>query len=169
MGDRHRDPGVVCRRPGGRVRRHELGLGCGSRRRRDGPGSSGWDPDPLRGRGASLVQASVAGSIAQPIPLNGLHTPRRSRLLRDFEQAARRVKPLIVSGYGVQAAEEWMGEARRDFDSLIPAIPYLGGKQPFTQFVISSAWCLAIYRTLDRRHEPLETLGGVVLALVWGF
>jgi len=101
--------------------------------------------------------------------LNGYHTPRRSRLLRDFEQAARRVKPLIVSGYGVQAAEEWMGEARRDFDSLIPAIPYLGGKQPFTQFVISSAWCLAIYRTLDRRHEPLETLGGLILDLSEAF
>jgi len=73
----------------------------------------------------------VAGLIAMPFPLNGYHTPRRSRLLRDFEQAARRVKPLIVSGYGVPAAEELMGEARREFDSLIPAIPYLGGKQAF--------------------------------------
>ena len=75
----------------------------------------------------------------------------------------------IVSRYGLQAAKELMGEARREFESLIPGIPYLGGKQPFTQFVISSAWFLAIYRTLSRRREPLEAVGRLLFDLSEAF
>jgi hypothetical protein len=50
-------------------------------------------------------------------------------------------------------------ETRKEYEALIPQLPYIGGKQPFTQFIISTAWSLALYRVLTRRGEAVEQIG----------
>lgn len=100
-----------------------------------------------------------------PAALDGYYVARRTRLLRDFDRAARRVRPLVASRYGATSSKELLTEVRQELNGLIPAIPYLGGKQPFTQFVISSAWLLAIYRVLLRREEPMSAIGKLIFDL----
>ncbi len=40
-------------------------------------------------------------------------------------------------------------EVRLEYERLIPDLPYVGGRQPFTQLVIHTAWGLAQYRVLQ--------------------
>lgn len=41
-------------------------------------------------------------------------------------------------------------------------MPYIGGKQPFTQFLIASAWYLALYRVLKAHGKNVEETGELI-------
>jgi hypothetical protein len=53
-------------------------------------------------------------------------------------------------------------EARQEYESLIPQLPYIGGKQPFTQFIISTGWYLAMYRVLKTHGKTVEETGRMI-------
>jgi hypothetical protein len=84
---------------------------------------------------------------------------RRRKLLQEFDKTLSRVRGLFVSRYGEEAVEAMLREARQEYEVLIPQLPDIGGKQPFTQFLISTAWFLAMYRVLKRRGETMEEIG----------
>ncbi len=83
---------------------------------------------------------------------------RKNKLLREFDQVVAKVKPLVVARYG-EAADALTAEAREEYAALIPQLPYLGGRQPFTQFLIATAWYLALYRVIQRRGGTVEEVG----------
>ena len=60
---------------------------------------------------------------------------------------------------GEGLAQAMAAESRQEFELLIPQLPYVGGKQPFTQFVLSTGWFLAMYRALQRRGGTVEEAG----------
>lgn len=101
------------------------------------------------------------GSAPQPIG-DGSYLAAREKLLRDFDRALRRVRALFVARFGAEPTAALAEEARAEYSALIPQMPYLGGQQPFTQFVVSSAWFLALYRVLQRRGLPLEDIGRLI-------
>jgi pimeloyl-ACP methyl ester carboxylesterase len=84
---------------------------------------------------------------------------RREWLLREFDLAVRRTRHVVAARYGVEGADEIIAETRQEYDALIPQLPYIGGKQPLTQFLISTAWFLALYRVLKRRGRSLDEAG----------
>jgi hypothetical protein len=84
---------------------------------------------------------------------------RRHKLLPEFDKTLSRVRGLFVSRYGEEAVPAMLQEARQEYEALIPQLPTIGGKQPFTQFLISTAWILAMYRVLKRRGETIEEIG----------
>jgi hypothetical protein len=94
---------------------------------------------------------------------------RKQRLLRDFDGSVKRVRGLFVSRYGEAQTNALIGETRREYEALIPQLPYIGGKQPFTQFIISTAWFLAMYRVLKARGESLETIGQLIFEIDQAF
>jgi len=81
------------------------------------------------------------------------YTSRQSKLLKEFDRAAGRVRSAFVRRYGEELTDAMIGDARQEYAALIPQLPYVGGKQPFTQFIIAVAWFLALYRVLRRRGE----------------
>jgi hypothetical protein len=87
---------------------------------------------------------------------------RKPRLLKEFDKAVARVKPVFVSHYGAERTHILLAEARREYDALIPQLPDLGGRLPFTQFIISTAWFLAMYRVLQREGSPLAEVGPLI-------
>jgi len=87
------------------------------------------------------------------------YVSRKRTLLKEFDKTLSRVRGLFVSRYGEEAAEAMLQEARQEYEALIPQLPDIGGKQPFTQFLISTAWILTMYRVLKRRGEPIEEIG----------
>lgn len=90
------------------------------------------------------------------------YVSRKRKLLRDFDRMVGRVRDVFVSPYGEEQTDALIGETRREYEALIPQLPYIGGKQPYTQFIISAAWSLAMYRVLRAQGEPLEAVGQLI-------
>ncbi len=84
---------------------------------------------------------------------------QQAQLLKEFEKVVKRIQPLIIRRYGQDQALALAREAREEYARLIPELPYIGDKQPFTQFIFSTAWFLAMYRALQRRGRSLEEAG----------
>jgi hypothetical protein len=101
--------------------------------------------------------------------MDNYYISRAPRLLREFDKAVERVKGVLVSRYGVEATDNLIKGARREYEALIPQLPYIGGKQPFTQFIIFTAWFLAMYRVLQRRGETVEQVGVLIYELGGAF
>ncbi len=89
---------------------------------------------------------------------NDYYVSRKRKLLKEFDKTLDRIRELFVSRYR-EDSEAMLQEAREEYEALIPHLPYVGGKQPFTQFLISTAWFLSMYRVLQRRGETLEEVG----------
>lgn len=84
---------------------------------------------------------------------------QKSQLLKDFDKTVRYVRDLFIAKYGRSQAEVIIAEARQEYEALIPQLPFIGGKQPFTQFIISTGWALAMYRALQRHGGTVEEAG----------
>ena len=93
---------------------------------------------------------------------NDYYVSRKRKLLKDFDKALGHVRVLLLSRYGKDLTEALVEEARQKYETLIPQLPYVGGRQPFTQFLISTAWYLAMYRVLQRRGETVEEIGTLI-------
>lgn len=92
----------------------------------------------------------------------GFYTSQKTRLLKQFDQSVSRVRNVLASRYGEALASGMIGESRQEFEALIPQLPYVGGEQPFTQFVIATAWFLAMYRALKNHGSTVEEAGRLV-------
>jgi hypothetical protein len=93
---------------------------------------------------------------------NNYYVSRKRQLLREFDKTLNRVRGVFLSRYGDEPIEAMLQEAQQEYETLIPQLPYVGGMQPFTQFLISTAWYLAMYRVLQRRGEPVEEVGTLI-------
>jgi hypothetical protein len=96
---------------------------------------------------------------------SGYYVSSKRKLLTDFDRAAGRVRGIFVNRYGRELADTMIGEARLEYEGLIAELPYIGGKQPFTRFIVATAWFLAMYRVLKARGRPLEEAGRIVYEL----
>lgn len=92
-------------------------------------------------------------------PGRGYYTSRRKRLIRDFDRVVREVGEVFEARYGLERTRAMIRRAREEYERLIPELPYVGGKQPFTQFVIASAWFLAMHRALNQEGRGVEEAG----------
>lgn len=91
----------------------------------------------------------------------GYYVSRKESLLRQFDKTIARVRSVFEARYGRAGTEAMVAEARQEYERLIPELPYVGGRQPFTQFVIFTGWFLAMYRTLQRHGRTVEEAGVV--------
>lgn len=89
---------------------------------------------------------------------NDYYVSRKRKLLKEFDRTLERIRRLFASRYG-EDSQAMLHEARQEYEILIPQLPYIGAKQPFTQFLISTAWFLSMYRVLKHRGETIEEIG----------
>ena len=100
-----------------------------------------------------------------PLPESGFYTRQASRLLKDFDRVVRLVETPISSRYGNERAPLMIQAARDEFRRLLPVLPYVGGEQPFTQFVIASGWFLALCRAMQAQGAGMEEIGQTAFQL----
>ena len=92
---------------------------------------------------------------------------RKSRHLKDFDRTAKHIRRVLVSHYGDDLAHPFLEETRREYEALIPDLPYIGGrKNRLTKSLVGSAWCLALYRALKEHGKTAEETGRVVYETV---
>ncbi len=87
------------------------------------------------------------------------YSSRSAKLLKDFDKLVHQVRGPIISQYGEEQATTMIAAARREYRELLPSLPYVGGEQPFTQFVIASGWFLAFYRVMQAGGASVREAG----------
>jgi len=87
---------------------------------------------------------------------------RRPRLLREYDSFVRYARPALARHFGAQKVDSLVAETRQEYERLIPELPYIGGKPPFTRFVIYTGLWLAVYRTAAANGKTVEEAGVLV-------
>lgn len=83
---------------------------------------------------------------------------RKLRFLWEFDLVAKSARSVLEKDFGTDA-RPMIVEIRREFESLIPQLPYIGGKQPFTEFIVFTAMFLALYRITKARGKTTKQTG----------
>jgi len=87
---------------------------------------------------------------------------RKPRLLREFDRYVKYTRPVLIRYFGEDNVIALIGETRREYENLIPQLPYIGGTQPFTQFIISTGMLLAVYWTAKGHGKALAEIGELI-------
>ncbi len=95
--------------------------------------------------------------------MSDYYTSRRWQLMAGFDLACRLVKGIAVARYGGPCAEAVMRQSRREYELLIPQLPYIGGRpNPLTPIMISAGMFLALYRAMRLQGKEIEEIGTFV-------
>jgi len=83
---------------------------------------------------------------------------RKFRFMLEFDLVARSARS-VAGRYYREDANARIADMRREFENLIPQFPYIGGKQPFTEFIVFTAMFLAMYRVNKIHGKTAEQTG----------
>lgn len=84
---------------------------------------------------------------------------RRNQMMRTFDKSLARAKPWVISWLGEEQAHRFMQEARREYEALLPRIPYIGTSPVALGFFIPTTRYLAMYRALQKQGRTVEDAG----------
>ena len=103
------------------------------------------------------IEGAVLGSC--------YYVTREQSMLREFDDAVRRVKPLLLQRYGEPFVSIVAADAQAEFQGLMPQLPYIGGRRNplLTFFLVSTAWYLALYRAMQKQGKDINELGPLIL------
>jgi hypothetical protein len=90
------------------------------------------------------------------------YNARKARFLGEFDLVAKAAYPVLDRFFENEDSRALVAGTRREFETLIPQLPYVGGKQPFTEFVVFTGMLLAIYRTSQAHGKTVEQTGELV-------
>ncbi len=90
------------------------------------------------------------------------YVAHQGRFLAEFNLLARFSYPVLLKQFDRETARRLLTETRLEFFELIPQLPYIGGKQPFTQFIVFTGIFLAVYRTLKLNGKTVEQTGALI-------
>lgn len=87
---------------------------------------------------------------------------RKQRLLKSFDRSITRSKRVLISRYGIEHTNSVISESRREYEALIPQIPFIGHRNPLLIFLLPTSRYLAIYRVLQRMGLSVEEAGQII-------
>jgi hypothetical protein len=90
------------------------------------------------------------------------YVARKSRLLKTFDTYVKYSRPVLVRHFGEGIVDTLIADTRLEYETLLPQLPYVGGKQPFTQFIVSTGMLLAVYRIARQQGRTIEQIGEIV-------
>ena len=83
----------------------------------------------------------------------------KSRMMRALDKSLARVKPFIFSWLGETQANQFLQEARLEYEALLPRIPFIGTNALSLSFFIPTTRYLAMYRALQKQGRTVEDAG----------
>ena len=87
---------------------------------------------------------------------------RKNQLIKTFDKLLTRVKASVSAWLGEEQARQFMREARQEYETLIPHIPYIGDNSLALGFFLPVTRYLAVYRALQRQGRTLEDAGRLI-------
>lgn len=93
----------------------------------------------------------------------GYYLSRKKSLLRSFDRATHWVTTPLANRYGKGFCDSVLAEARREYEALIPHIPFIGGtKNRWTSDLVESVQMLALFRAMQARGRTSEETASVL-------
>ena len=89
----------------------------------------------------------------------GYYSSRKEKLLKDFDRTAALAQGWLVARYTGEFATTLQREARREYEKLIPEIPYIQGPRAgmLNSFLLITAQELAAYKAMKKHgRQPGE-------------
>ncbi len=91
------------------------------------------------------------------------YTSQKGKLLKAFDRVRSWVEPNVTKHYGQAFASTVLQEARNEYESLLPHIPFIGGsKNRWTSELIESAQILALFRAMKAQGKTVEESAAIV-------
>jgi hypothetical protein len=88
---------------------------------------------------------------------------RKSEILTQFDTHAKAWRLFLAASYGDEFAEAVLQDAREQYETLIPEIPYIGGDEnPMTRHLVRSTTSLVLYKAMKARGKTAEEVGKVI-------
>jgi hypothetical protein len=95
------------------------------------------------------------------------YTSRKSELLEGFDELREHTRPVLTASYGAELADAIDEDAHREFESLIPEIPYIGGDgNELTDELVQASMALALHRAMSKHGKTVEESGAVLIQTV---
>ncbi len=94
-----------------------------------------------------------------PGQITGHYNSRKEKLLRDFDRTAILMKDTVVARYGEEFAGTLQRAVRREYERLIPEIPYIKGVRgrALNTFLLITAQELAVFKAMKEQGKtPAE-------------
>ena len=95
------------------------------------------------------------------------YTSRKTALLEGFDELRAHTREVLTASHGEDFSAAIDADARQEFESLIPEIPYIGGDDnDLTDELSQATMALALYRAMKRRGIAVEESGEVLIRTV---
>jgi hypothetical protein len=80
---------------------------------------------------------------------------QKSKLLKDFDATASLMRDYLVERYGQNLAEIMSREVRREYEHLIPEVPFIEGMgaRALNSFLLITAQEVAVYKAMKKRGK----------------
>ena len=90
--------------------------------------------------------------------------------MRQFDAATAIVKNILIEKFGETKFETLTAEARKDFEELLPQIPYVGGNDNrLTDSLINAVTLLPLLRLFEREGLEFHEIGDLTYRLFEAF
>ncbi|MGD0780522.1 MAG: L-2-amino-thiazoline-4-carboxylic acid hydrolase [Dehalococcoidales bacterium] len=100
--------------------------------------------------------------MVYPIDKN-YYIRKKPELLNKFEAEVKIWSPLVLKQYGEIPAYRILVEARKEFEALIPQIPYIGGDEnSFTKNLVDSVRYLALFQAMKEYGKTAAEAGKII-------
>lgn len=87
----------------------------------------------------------------------------KPELLQAFDEDAKFLAKSLREHFDQAKIDLLLAETRQGYEDLIPGLPYVGGRENFlTPSLIMSAWCLPMFRVLERKGLSIRDMAKVV-------
>jgi hypothetical protein len=91
----------------------------------------------------------------------------KPKLLKDFDKISKGIgRKVLEQRFDESTTTQLIVSARNEYESLIPQLPYIGGKSnPLNSGLIGSAWMLAMIRSLEKKGLSVYDIGEIIYNL----
>lgn len=99
--------------------------------------------------------------------MNNYYLKNKPKLMKAFQKIIENPQieeKIFLPLFDKQEISDLKKKVQKEFESLIPLIPYIGGdkNKRMTDFLIHTGWSLAIYRTLSKRGMNVHQVGQII-------
>lgn len=94
----------------------------------------------------------------------------KDKLVRGYDKSFRMQQKILQNHFEEPITNRWLLEARHRYESLIPHIPYIGGKEnAFTRYLIYSLGIMPLVEILRNQKIPTRTIGKIIFDMTSTF
>ena len=98
------------------------------------------------------------------------YVKKKRTLMRQFDAATAIVKDILIEEFGETKFKDLTTEARKEFEALIPQIPYIGGKDNrSTDSLIDATILLPLLRAFEKEGLNFDEIGKLTYNLIEAF